>query len=252
MALPTFQPSVSPIPDDAEEVIVETYETGRKQKATYRLDGQEIGSRFWNPSGVLVMECTFNNGVRHGLCRTWHDNGQLEEYSTYYEGKEHGTSIQYDWDGTPIGSYTMNDGTGVDVWFAGPGVLSEEREYHDGKLHGYERWWAHDNETVYQERHFWNDVEHGIFREWNTQQKLRRGFPQYYIMGKRVNKRQYERACRNDPTLPPFNTEDNQPFRKLPKEALPYIDPNAVNVCILRTPVQQPIRITSDGSDGNA
>ena len=40
-------------------------------------------------------------------------------------------------------------------------------------------------------------------------------------MGMRVNKRQYERACRNDPTLPQYIADDNQPFRKLPQGVLP-------------------------------
>jgi hypothetical protein len=47
-------------------------------------------------------------------------------------------------------------------------------------------------------------------------------------MGKRVNKRQYERASRGDPTLPPFVAEDNLPFRKAPNGLQP-VD----NVCRL-------------------
>lgn len=223
MAFPAHQTSISPIPEDASEVIIETWETSGKQRAVYLIDGQQIGYRYWYPSGALGIECGLQNGIKHGSYRTWHENGQIEEQSTYYEGKEHGVTIQYDWNGVPIGSYTMNYGTGVDLWFCTRGVLSEEREYRDGQRHGYERWWNHDNQTIAQESHFWKGVEHGIVRAWNTQHKLKRGYPRYYIMGMRVNKRQYERACRNDSTLPPFNADDNRPFRKLPKEALPHI-----------------------------
>jgi len=73
------------------------------------------------------------------------------------------------------------------------------------------------------ESHFLNDIEHGISRRWNAQDKLRRGYPQYYIMGKPVNKRQYEPRLRNDPTLPPFKASDNDPLVWLPKGFLPNL-----------------------------
>ncbi|HEX3053450.1 MAG TPA: hypothetical protein VHP83_22510 [Aggregatilineaceae bacterium] len=205
------------IPADAVEVITETQETGEKLKAVYLIDGQEVGVRCWDPSGALTMEFGVKDGAIHGLYRTWYENGQVEQESTYYEGKEHGETKQYDENGVQIGSYMMNYGTGLDLWFEEAGVLSEEREYRDGHRHGYERWWCGDNQTVCAESHFWNDIEHGIFRQWNSQHHLRRGFPQYFVQGKRVNKRQYVQACRRDPTLPPFAAEDNLPFRRLPK-----------------------------------
>src|SRR5258708_3076126 len=167
-----------PIPENAVEVITATWETGNKQKAVYVIDSKEIGFRFWSLAGVLTMEGGLRDGVRHGLHRRWHDNGVIWEESTYYEGKEHGESRQYDYDGVQIGSYVMEYGTGVDLWFCSPGVLAEEREYRDGNRHGFERWWRCDNQTVWQESHFWNEIEHGIFRGWNRQGKLRRGYPQ--------------------------------------------------------------------------
>ncbi len=213
--------SQSPIPEDATEIITEAWENGDKQTTVYVIDGKEIGLRYWDPSGTLAMEYGQKDGIKHGPYRTWDENGQIEEEGTYYEGKEHGETKQYDENGVQIGSYIMEYGTGTDLWFYAAGVLSEEREYRDGQRHGYERWWSGDNQTIDQESHFWNDIEHGIFRAWNAQQKLRRGYPQYYIMGKRVNKRQYERARRNDPTLPPFVADDNRPFRKLPRGVVP-------------------------------
>ena len=84
--------------------------------------------------------------MMHGLFRTWHENGQLQEESTYYQGKEHGETKQYDENGVQIGSYIMDYGTGVDLWFYTAGVLSEERELRDGLRHGYERWWSGDNQ----------------------------------------------------------------------------------------------------------
>jgi hypothetical protein len=86
------------------------------------------------------------------------------------------------------------------------------------------RWWTHDetghNEKVYDESHYRHGTQHGIFRRWNENDKLSRGYPQYYVNGERVTKRQYERACRTDPTLPPFRAEDNLPQRPLPEAML--------------------------------
>ncbi len=198
----------------------ETWETGGKKIAHYYVGGEEVGHRYWEPSGVLTYECGLRNGERHGHFRTWHDNGKLLEEAYYHDGKEHGETRQYDYDGKLIGSYIMEHGTGTDLWFCAPGVLSEEREYRDGDRHGYERWWNGDNRTVHEESHYCNGIEHGIFRSWNQQGKLKRGYPQYYVMGKRVTKRQYERACREDSGLPPFVASDNQPMRRVPDEAL--------------------------------
>ena len=114
----------------------------------------------------------------------------------------------------------MEHGTGTDLWYCAPGVLSEEREYLNGNRHGYERWWNSDNQTVYEESHFQIDINHGIFRQWNNHGKLRRGYPQYFVAGERMTKCQYERACLKDSTLPPFLASDNQPMRQLPAEVV--------------------------------
>lgn len=208
------------IPDHAVEVVTENWENGLKKRALYYVDGQEIGARYYESTGTLSRERGLQNCVRHGHYRIWHKNGKLCEEGYYHQGKEHGETKQYDHDGQQIGSYTMVHGTGMDLWYCAPGVLSEEREMLDGNRHGYERWWRSDNQTVYEESHFQNGIEHGIFRQWNLQGKLKRGYPQYFVMGKRVAKRQYERAWLKDSTLPPFVANENQPTRQLPAAVL--------------------------------
>lgn len=47
----------SPIPDQAQEVTIETWETGAKNVANYVLDGQRVGRRIWEETGQL------NHGV---------------------------------------------------------------------------------------------------------------------------------------------------------------------------------------------
>ena len=35
-------------------------------------------------------ECNFLNGLRHGLCKEWYDNGQLRVHANYLNGFRHG------------------------------------------------------------------------------------------------------------------------------------------------------------------
>lgn len=204
------------IPDSARAVIAATFENGAPRTAYYELDGERVGFRCWHEDGSLAMEYALRGEVMHGPFRTYWDTGQISEEATYVDGKEHGVTRQYDADGVLIGSYTMEHGTGVDLWFDRLGVLAEERHYRDGLLHGYERWWCGDNATVWQEEHFWGGEAHGIFRHWNDKGRLRRGFPRYFVGGEQVTKRQYERACCTDTTLPAFVLEENLPGRQLP------------------------------------
>jgi hypothetical protein len=76
-------------------------------------------------------------------------------------GKAHGLSCQYARNGKLIGTSRMHHGTGVDLWYREDGQLSEERYIHDGRWNGFERWWA-DERRVWCERHFQQDVVHGI------------------------------------------------------------------------------------------
>lgn len=204
------------IPEGASEIIDETYESGAKMRASYFVDGQQVGWRFWSENGILTMEFEMRDGKYHGRHRTWFDTGRLCEEGYYEDGKEHGETKQYDWDGKQIGSYVMDHGTGLDLWYQAQGILAEERGYRGGERHGFERWWTGDNRTVFIEEHYLHGREHGIFRKWNRKGKLARGFPKYYVAGKPVTKRQYLRVCQSDPTLPPFSPDDNAPHRLLP------------------------------------
>ena len=96
--------------------------------------------------------------------------------------------------------------------------LHEVRYIKDGKWHGFEWWLNEDQATVHQEAHFWENLQHGIRREWNGEGRLRRGFPQYWVNNQRVSKRQYLRAFVKDPNLPAFCEADNLPQRDFPPE----------------------------------
>jgi hypothetical protein len=83
----------------------------------------------------------------------------------------------------------------------------------DGQPHGYEWWLNEDQRSVRAERHWHDGRLHGIEREWNRSGRLKRGYPKYHIRGERVSKRAYVKACRKDPSLPIFESADNEPVR---------------------------------------
>jgi hypothetical protein len=127
----------------------------------------------------------------------------------------------------------MKHGTGLDLWHAkdnwgkGRVYLSEARYIKEGKWHGFEWWLDEDQKSVHSEHHFWENLQHGIQREWNNQRRLRRGFPRYWVNNERVTKREYLRACAKDPNLPPFRESDNRPRRKFPADVLDAMNLNS-------------------------
>lgn len=133
------------IPEEAFETIQEFWSEEIPKSALYKVQGEKVGYRYWDETGQLTMEYTLKNNQMHGLFRTWHSNGVLCEESYYLEGKEHGVAKQFNAHGELIGTYQMNYGTGVDLWYQEKGILAEERHYQDGDRHGYERWWKGDN-----------------------------------------------------------------------------------------------------------
>ncbi len=181
-------------------------------------EGKVVGRRWRNADGSLDMEVGLKEGRQHGYLLRWWENGTLLSAMPYQNGLEHGTARQWTPDGELSLTYKMQRGTGADLW----GVpLAEERYFESGMLTGVERWWALDEQTVWRECYWKADQYHGIYREWNDHGRLRRGFPQYFVEGIKMTKRQYIAACKADPTLPPYCPKDNHPARTLPVE---YVD----------------------------
>jgi hypothetical protein len=199
----------------AEEQVLEVEPDDGRRMASYWRDGRKVGHRFWC-DGRVGMEYRIEDDVMHGPFRMYHDNGRVSEVSTYVNGLEHGVTRQFDEEGVLLGTYELDHGCGLDLWYMAVGVLAEERRLEKGHRHGFERWWSGDNATIYIEGHFFDSQEHGIFRRWNDRQHLRRGFPKYFILGQKVQRRAYDRACRSDPTLPKYDPDDNRPNRTLP------------------------------------
>ncbi len=200
------------IPKKAQQVVIETHEDGSPKCTHYFLKNQKIAAIHWFANGDVEHEFYYRNGRWHGPLRRWYENGQLEWETYYVNGKEHGVSKQWNRKGELLGTYVMNHGTGVDHWWDEKGRLLEEIHCLNGNRHGLDRRW--NTKRLDQESYFKEGEPHGISREWNWQGKLRRGFPQYYVNGKKMNKRQYLKACQTDSTLIKFDARDNLPKRK--------------------------------------
>jgi len=184
------------------------------------LNGEVVGQRAYGEEGQLVTETPLRKGSKHGREYQWHDDGRLNSVEPYVNGKVHGTAKQYGRNGSVIGTYTLRHGTGYDIWrweSEDDAIrISEIHTLQDGLPHGYEWWLREDPHVVWHEIHWHEGQYHGIERQWNLANKLRRGFPQYWINGDRVNKRKYLRAAKNDPSLPAFRLKDNSPRRRFP------------------------------------
>jgi hypothetical protein len=219
----------SDIPACAEERIIRQYEDKRTEHGgvvnletrEYTIAGKVVGWRSYDSEGRLVTETPLKDGKKHGRQIFWNEDGTIDFIEPFFEGKVHGTAKQYQ-EGKLIGTYTMVHGTGYDVWrgHRGDGVIvvSEIHPMRDGLPHGFEWWLNQDQRSVYEEKHWFNGKWHGIEREWNSENKLRRGYPKYWIRGEAVTKRRYIAAGRKDATLPPFRRKDHSPKREFPPE----------------------------------
>lgn len=214
----------SSIPKEARERVVADRIAGRmKFKAEYILNRKVVGIRQFDENGLLEFECPLRNGVMHGTLYDFWD-GVVTFAEHYSNGLAHGTARQWSPDGELIGTYTMRRGTGLDLfrakdhWGHGRVYLSEARYIKEGKWHGFEWWLNEDQKSVHGEHHFWENLQHGIQRSWNSEGRLRRGFPRYWVRNVRVTKRKYLRECLKDSSLPPFREQDNLPSRRFPRE----------------------------------
>lgn len=119
----------------------------------------------------------------------------------------------FDESGQPALVTEFVHGRGTDLWMSG-GRVSEVRELVDGVPHGLVRWG--DPERPSEEGNFDRGRRHGIFREWETNGRLRRGFPRYYLRDARVSRRAYEQARAKHPSLRPYTAQEDANQREMP------------------------------------
>lgn len=219
-------PRKSDIPENVVEVEIREYrqEDGfiYFQVKECILNNEVVGQRAYDSDGALRMEMPLKSGKKHGREYIWDEEGFLESVEPYVDGKMHGLAKQYNRKGKVIGTYRFVHGNGYDIWRCeakdGSVRISEIFTVRDGALHGFEWWVKGDQRSVWHERHWQRGIYHGIERMWNTNGRLKRGYPKYWVQGKAVRKRAYVRAAEKDKTLPPYLEEENRPQRKFPDD----------------------------------
>ena len=186
------------------------------------LNGQVVGRRAYDNDGILRVETPLKEGNKHGREYVWDEQGVLESVEPFVEGQLHGLAKQYNRRGKVMGTYRFVHGSGYDIWRCeradGSIAISEIFSVQNSMLHGYEWWPRDDQRSVWHERHWQHAKYHGIERMWNRKDRLKRGYPKYWIQGKAVPKRAYLKAAEKDKTLPPFREKDNRPQRRFPEE----------------------------------
>ena len=220
----------SSIPEQAREKITQKHGNGSKKQAEYYVGKENVGLRTFYPCGALEGEYSFRNGVKHGWEYRWDSPNELLSATSYENGLEHGTAYQWDGDGPSIGSYKMEHGTGIDLWWNvwsdGSIDLSEVYHYVKGARHGFE-WHFFGQDKLSEEKHWREGMLQGIEREWNFEGGLRRGFPRYWLNNERVTRAKYLRAAAQDAALPPFRPEENKPVREFPPLVARHLLQNA-------------------------
>lgn len=212
---------VSSIPADASEKILNYHANGTKSHTEYFLGDLKVGHRSFEDDGRLSDEMSYGPEGLHGWQYWFADDSDFLLSSECYEkGLAHGMAWQWDREGHLIGCYSMDHGTGLDLWWqshfeVGTPYLSEVHSFVEGSPDGFE-WWLKQDHSLWWELHWQMGRKHGIERRWNGKGGLERGFPRYYVNDIRVTKAQYQRACEKDPALPPFRKEDHQAQRSFP------------------------------------
>ena len=216
--VPRYRSSIS---EAAVERVIEQHPSGAKKRAEYCLGREVVGIRTFHETGEPEGEWPQRSGVPHGIEYRWDEPGVLLSAEPYEDGLPHGIAKQWK-DGEQIGAYTMVRGTGWDLWWGrrddGERCLCEARHLVDGHRDGSEWWICDDQRTVHEESHFRRGLPHGIERRWNSERRLRRGYPKYWVNGTKVPKRAYLAACKRDATLPLFREQENAPQRQFAAE----------------------------------
>lgn len=214
-----MDPHRSDIPDEAQARVTKRFGNGCTQVAELYVGDAMVGVRWFNDDGTLNYEWPHRHGKRHGLAREFGADGAVLFVEPYVQGRIHGTAVQFRRDGTVLGTYTMERGTGVDLWWeesgGGPDEhLAEVRPLVDGVPHGVE--WLLSVDGVWAECHWHRGERHGVQRVWRGG-ALAAGYPRFWVRNEVVGVGAYGAACETDPTLRVYEPAEDEKRRGFPE-----------------------------------
>lgn len=175
---------------------------------------RRLGRLIWSRGGRLMHEQPLDaQGRAHGIEVERDDAGAIVWCAAWVHGSMHGPLMHFDERGVPVLVTQFVRGQGTDLWM-NCGQISEVRELLDGVPHGLVRWG--DPRRPCEEGYFVRGRRHGIFREWESDGTLRKGFPRYYLEDTRVSRRAYELARTEDSSLRPCVAREDSNYRVMP------------------------------------
>ncbi len=223
----------SPIPTEAKERVRTRHTNGAKCLCDYQINGIVVGRRSFDLDGHIETEYGLRGGKQHGNAYRFYEEGALLCREPYENGVLHGTAYQWAENGRLLGTYTLQHGTGIDLWWEdrsdSTAALSEVHHMQEGQAHGFEWWLNADGRTLWIERHWRHGVRHGIEREWNHKGRMGRTYPRFWLNGRRVTRARYLRAAADDRSLPAYQSTDNVPLREFPADVALHIGTHHLN-----------------------
>ncbi len=161
------------------------------------------------------MEYGLRNNQMHGWFRTWYSNGMLCEESYYLEDKEHGIAKQFNDQGELIGTYQMNYGTGVDLWYQEKASWRKNDTIKMVSATATNVGGMGITKPFTVSSTFSKALNMAFIESGTRKVRLGRGFPKYFVKGEKVTLVQYLKACSQDESLPKYLESDNN-WRRLP------------------------------------
>ena len=110
-------------------------ETGRLLARDQLVRGTGTYTTWW-ADGKPMQRIELRNGLRHGRYQQWWKTGQELFDKHFVAGKQHGEQKQWSTEGTLLGSYKMNHGTGTETTWNLDGSMRTVTERVDGLQHG--------------------------------------------------------------------------------------------------------------------
>jgi antitoxin component YwqK of YwqJK toxin-antitoxin module len=108
----------------------------------------------------------YSRGKAHGMHTEWSAAGKKTLEGPYRDGVPHGTWRSWSATGKHLGSYEMDEGTGIETRWHDDGARAQEWHRQSGNRHGRFRRW-HGNGELAQEGMFIDGLADGTWKQWS-------------------------------------------------------------------------------------